>query len=136
MPWEKTDIADAYVAFLRGSSAPLLALLAPDVLDHVSGRRGVGIWRAVEEWLSHSFAAVEVDLHAAADDGDRVLVWLTLRANHVGSAFPWMKGRAPSGRPIAWPQLHVFRVAGDQIVEHWAVRDDLRVLEAIDRAAD
>jgi hypothetical protein len=28
--------------------------------------------------------------------------------------------------------VHVFRRAGGRITEHWAVRDDLRVLEAID----
>ena len=31
-------------------------------------------------------------------------------------------------------QLHVFAVDGDRLTEHWAVRDDLRVIEAVDTA--
>lgn len=46
-----------------------------------------------------------------------------------------MADRAPTHRRVAWAQFHVFRTVGDKIVEHWAVRDDLRVLEAIDRPA-
>jgi predicted SnoaL-like aldol condensation-catalyzing enzyme len=26
-----------------------------------------------------------------------------------------------------WSQIHIVRISGGQIVEHWAVRDDLRV---------
>jgi hypothetical protein len=33
---------------------------------------------------------------------------------------------------VAWSQVHVFRVESDFIVEHWAVRGDLQLLEAID----
>ena len=51
---------------------------------------------------------------------------------HVGSGFPWLRGRPPSGRQVEWAQVHMFRVADGSLREHWAVRDDLRVLEAID----
>jgi hypothetical protein len=47
---------------------------------------------------------------------------------------PWLGDRAPSGAQIAWNQLHVFAVEGDHLTEHWAVRDDLRVIEAVDTA--
>ena len=31
-----------------------------------------------------------------------------------------------------WKQLHVFAVEDGRLTEHWAVRDDLRLIEAID----
>jgi len=67
------------------------------------------------------------------DDG-RLAVWVTLHGRHVGRGMPWLGDRAPSGAQIAWSQLHVFAVEGDQLTEHWAVRDDLRVIEAVDAA--
>jgi predicted ester cyclase len=135
MPLDKSTVADAYVRYLEGHGERLLSLFATDALDHVSGQTGAEIWSTVGAWLQESFADVTVDLHSVAqDDEARVLVWVTLHGTHVGSAFPWMRDRRPSGRRVAWQQLHVFRTQGDSITEHWAVRDDLRVLDAIDRA--
>ena len=75
-----------------------------------------------------------VDLHSvAADDHGRILIWITLHGTHIGSGFPWMAGRPATGTRVAWTQLHVFRIDDDRLMEHWAVRDDLRVLEAIDQ---
>ena len=68
----------------------------------------------------------------AASDGDRVIAWLTLNGIHVGSGFPWLRGRTASNRTVVWRQVHIYRVTETELVEHWAVRDDLRVLEAID----
>lgn len=65
------------------------------------------------------------------DDG-RIFVWVTVAGTHVGSAFPWLGDRPAGGRRVAWKQVHIFRTEADRIIEHWAVRDDLRVLEAID----
>jgi len=130
---DKSEVAEAYVQFLHGECERLLGLLSDDFLDNVSGQRGREIWRVVASWVSSSFTDVVIDLHSVAEDGDgRVLVWLTLHGTHIGSAFPWMRDRVPSARRVAWPQLHVFRIDGESLAEHWAVRDDLRVLEAID----
>ncbi len=103
-----------------------------DFLDNVSGQRGPDIWRLVKRWMTESFDERTADLHLVAAEGDRVIVWLTLHATHIGSGFPWLEGRAASGRRIAWRQVHIFRVHDEAVLEHWAVRDDLRVLESID----
>lgn len=132
----KNDVADAYVSFMRGDGQDLLALVGDDFFDNVSKQRGSQIWRTVAAWLAASFADADVELHAVAEDDDgRVLVWITFNATHIGSDFPFMADRAPTHRRVAWAQLHVFRTVGDKIVEHWAIRDDLRVLEVIDRSA-
>ena len=133
MVLDNTDVGAAYTDFLRGEPDALLALVDDEFLDNVSGQRGPGILHTVGAWLSDSFSDVEVDLHALAkaDDG-RVLVWVTLHGTHIGSAFPFMASRPPTGGRVAWPQVHIFRIAGDRLVEHWAVRNDLRLLEAID----
>jgi hypothetical protein len=48
---------------------------------------------------------------------------------------PWLGNRPPSGAEIVWSQLHVFAVEGDKLTEHWALRDDLRVIEAVSAAS-
>lgn len=109
--------------------------MADDIYDHVSQQTGTEIWNVVLGWLAESFADTTVEVEMAAADGDRVMVWLTLTGTHVGSGFPWLRGRPGSGRRITWRQVHIYRVTETHAVEHWAVRDDLRVLEAIDAAA-
>ena len=110
-----------------------MSLVADDFWDNVSRQRGPDIWRLVATWLSSTFADVAVDLHSAAQDDDsRTLVWVTLHGTHIGSAFPFLRDRVPTGRRVACSQVHVFRVEADVIVEHWAVRGDLQLLEAID----
>jgi predicted ester cyclase len=131
---DKSEVAGAYVDFMRGDGDRLLALVADDFFDNVSGQRGPGIWQTVADWLSISFSDVVVDLHSVTEDDDgRVLVWITFHGTHTGSGFPWMAGRSASGKRVAWAQLHVFRIDSDRLVEHWVVGDDLRVLETIDQ---
>lgn len=43
-------------------------------------------------------------------------------------------GPGAQGRQVAWKQLHVFATDRDHLTEHWAVRDDLSVIEAVDAA--
>ena len=125
-------IGGLYADFMATGDESLLALFGDDFHDHVSDQRGAGIWLVIKRWLDESFADREVDVHSVATDDDLVLVWVTVKGTHVGSAFPWLGSRPASGRRVTWRQVHIFRHAMGKITEHWAVRDDLRVLEAID----
>jgi predicted ester cyclase len=125
-------IGGLYADFMATGDESFLALLGADFHDHVSDQRGPGIWLVVKRWLNESFADREVDVHSVATDDDLVLVWATVEGTHVGSAFPWLGSRPASGRRVSWRQVHIFRLEMGKITEHWAVRDDLRVLETID----
>ena len=35
------------------------------------------------------------------------------------------------GNAITWPQVHVFRLEQGLVVEHWAVRDDVALLDSV-----
>lgn len=99
MTLDAYTVAGAFVNFTRGAEDNLFELMADDCLDHVSGRRGREIWGTVSKWLLESFADIEVELHAVGTaDGDRVMIWITTHGTHVGSAFPWMRGRPATGR--------------------------------------
>jgi lactoylglutathione lyase len=128
-------IADGYERWAVSGDRTVMDMFSPDFYDNVSGRSGLGIFEVVESWLDASFEDRRVEHHATMFEGDRVMVWYTAYGRHIGNAFPRMADCQISGADIAWPQLHVFRVEGGLVVEHWAVRDDYGVVEQIKTAA-
>jgi hypothetical protein len=129
------EVAQAYARWIASGEPDFQAMMSRDLHDHVSGQTGPETWDLVWSWIESSFDERRAELHGWGnlDDG-RIAVWVTLHGKHVGSEMPWLGERPPSGARIAWKQLHVFAVEGDRLTEHWAVRDDLRVIEAIEAA--
>jgi hypothetical protein len=131
---EAGQVARAYALWIENGEPDFQAMMRSDLRDHVSGRRGPQTWDMVWGWIEKSFEERRAELHACGtlDDG-RIAVWVSLHGRHIGSEMPWLGSRPPSGAEIVWSQLHVFAVEGDELTEHWAVRDDLRVIEAVER---
>ena len=67
------------------------------------------IWSRVEDVLA---------------EGDRVVVRWTAGGTHRGS----FCGVPPTGRSGSTMGIHIFRVAGGRIVEHWGNSDDLGLM--------
>ena len=44
---------------------------------------------------------------------------------------PLLAGTAPTGVEVSWTFIHIWRVENGRIVEHWACRDDLGLLQQI-----
>jgi len=59
---------------------------------------------------------LHVELEEMLADDDQVVAWLR------------MTGTAPSGRRVDFHHAQRFRLRDGLIVEHWAVRDDLRAM--------
>jgi len=72
----------------------------------------------------------DVDLEIA--EGDLVVELITSTGTQSGEVAhtPWGPV-APTGRPVSWQSVRIYRVSGGKIVEHWAVRDDLHMLQQI-----
>jgi len=124
-------LARGYAAYLESGDDSVLDQFSPEFFDNVSGQRGLDIFRTVGRWLDKSLAERSVEVHAAMSDADRVMIWLTLHGTHVGNGFPRLLGLPVSGRTVDWPQVHIFRLSDGLVVEHWAVRDDARLLDHI-----
>ena len=133
---EARSVAQAYARWIADGDPDFQSMMSPDLHDHVSGDTGPQIWDVVWGWIEKSFEDRRAELHGwgTLEDG-RIAVWVTLHGKHIGSGMPWLKDRPPSGAQIAWKQLHVFAVNAGRLTEHWAVRDDLRVIQAIDSVA-
>ena len=111
---------------------PLLDdLVAVDLINHAAGPQG-------RDGLSSILRTIEVDLgptvlehHHLVAEGDLVVHHVTLRGTHRKSSMPLLADVPVTGRSIRWAFVHLWRVADGRLVEHWATRDDLGLLEQL-----
>jgi steroid delta-isomerase-like uncharacterized protein len=114
----------------RGNLGLIDELLAPDFVDHgeVPGiphnREGVNAFMTM---LRKAFP----DLHATVDDviaeGEKVVQRTTAQGTMKGE----FAGMPPSGKSASWQQVHIIRFANGKQVEHWAVVDQLGMLQQL-----
>jgi predicted ester cyclase len=129
---QATTLVEGYLRYMHDGDDSLVdEVFAEDCLDHVSGQTGRDIWRTVRAWSEATFADAHYDLTAIVSEGDRVVVWFTTHARHVGNAFPMLAGRPVTHREISWDHVHMFRIARGKLAEHWAVRNDLHLLQQL-----
>src|SRR4051812_32729883 len=109
----------------------LVALFTADTFDHVGRRAGPEWWREVYSFLYATLPDLQATLEDLVTEGDRVVARLTTTGTHLGSEIPFLRGIAPTGRPVEWSQHHSFRLVNGKIAEHWANRDDLGFLRQV-----
>jgi predicted ester cyclase len=92
---------------------------------------GVAGARATYDWLHSAYADLRWTIHTVVAEGEWVVARTTMSGHQtgpfvtytpdgeVGQVFP------ATGRRFAASQTHWFRIAGGQLVEHRADRDDL-----------
>jgi predicted ester cyclase len=106
--------------------------LASDFLNHVSGKRGIEDMQRIITYVRTAFpdGRVKVDLEIA--EGDMVMQLITSTGTHAGDVLhtPWGPV-APTGRPVSWPSVRIYRIVDGKIAEHWAVRDDMTMLRQL-----
>jgi predicted ester cyclase len=76
------------------------------------------------------------DLHYVVDDvvadGDKVVQRVTGSGTMLGPLF----GLSATGRSASWSEIHINRVDGGKVVEHWSVTDQLWMLPQLGLSAD
>lgn len=112
------------------------ALYAVNAKNHGRevGRDGM---QKVFEALFSVFPDFTYRIEESTAEGDRVVCKVTMTGTHRGQpTLPdifggMLAGVAPTGKPVKVLQFHSFRLAGGQITEHAAVRDDLGMLQQL-----
>ena len=106
-------------------------LIAAEYLDHESpgdtppGPDGA---RRTVVWLRGAFPDLAYDVHDVFGAGDRVALRCTTSGTHTGE----FRGFPATGRRFAMEAIHIYRLEGGRIAEHWAVRNDLAMLSQLD----
>jgi predicted ester cyclase len=97
------------------------ALFAPDFVDRnaawtvTSLAELKGIIIAAHEGLD--FVANTDALYPAGED--RVVMHITFTGRHIGEFF----GRPPTGRPVVWTSIEVYRLVDGKVAERWVQAD-------------
>jgi lactoylglutathione lyase len=106
-------------------------LVAADMVNHAAGPQGREGLKRILSVIEDDLGPVTVEQHHLIGDGDLVAQHLTLHGKHYGSTMPLLADVTVTARPAAWTFIHIWRVADGLIVEHWACRDDLGLLEQL-----
>ena len=86
------------------------------------------------EGLKKTVAALRAafpDLHSNVEEllevGDKVVYRGTLRGTSLGE----LMGMEPTGMPFKVTEIHIDRIVGGRIVEHWGLVDEMGVMEQL-----
>ena len=106
-------------------------LIAENFLQHAAGPQGRDGLRQTLATLDHDLDHPTATIHRVIAQDDLVVVQLTMHGRHVASTMPLLAELAPTGEPVAWDFIHIWRVVDGSIVEHWACRDDVALLAQV-----
>jgi len=96
----------------------------------------------VQRSLDHMRLMVETwrtafpDLHFTVDEqiaeGNQVFSHCTLTGTHLGTfKHPYWGSLPPTGKHFTVKHMHLFRLHDGKVIEHWAVMDDLGMLQQL-----
>lgn len=132
--------ADAYRAVVQrlfdevweqGDITAIDEIFAPEYIDHGAPpgipNRGPKNHKRLLAMLRSAFPDISNTLEEVIVEENKAAFRNTLRGTHQG---PFM-GIAPTGRSFVQGQVHIVRFSGDKMVEHWAARDDLGMMQQL-----
>jgi predicted ester cyclase len=114
-----------------GDSAVIDDLVAADMVNHAAGPQGREGLRLILRTIDDDLGPVTAEQHHLIGEGDLVAQHLTVHGTHRASTMPLLAEAPVSGRPAAWEFIHIWRVVDGVIVEHWACRDDMGLVEQL-----
>lgn len=115
--------------FVQGRAEAVDELLADDFVSHTWRSTGDGradLRRAMER-LSTVLAGARFTIEDMIAEGDRVVARVTAEATQVGE----LMGLPPSGRTYRIGEIHIFRIRGGRVVEHWHQYDQLGMMRQL-----
>lgn len=119
-------------AWNKGDLTVVDEVMADDLVAHDPNFPGGGVRGrdAFKEQLQQARTGMpdaRIEIEDVLGEGDRTVVRFTVYGTHLGELF----GIPTSGRQVRAATLLVSRFAGARIVEEWAVRDMLGLLQQI-----
>ena len=111
--------------------APLDDLVTTDMVNHAAGPQGRDGLRSILRTIEVDLGPTALELHHLIAEGDLVVQHVTLHGTHRASTMPLLADVPATSRSAAWTFIHIWRVVDGMIVEHWACRDDMGLLEQL-----
>lgn len=105
-------------------------LIHPDVIIHslLGNYQGQTAMRGiVQAWLK-GFPDLQVANDIVISENDIVSIQWRAKGTHHGE----FKGKQPTGKPVSYSGVTVYRIKNNQIVEYWAYLDMQHLLSQIE----
>lgn len=106
-------------------------LIRPDYVEHVPLPPGFPAGLAGFKQFVTVLRAAFPDVHFTVEDeileGDKMVERVTVRGTHQGE----FMGIPATGKQVTWTEIHIGRMAGGKLVEHWANQDQLGLLQQL-----
>jgi predicted ester cyclase len=118
-------------AVIEGNSAVVDELCSPEVINHAaaSNNRGIDAMKRVVGFSKAAQPDQKWSWKSVVAEGDIVIVYGVREATWQAEKFRGLT--TPQGKQVAVELAHMFRLHGGKIVEHWAVRDDLGLMQQL-----
>jgi predicted ester cyclase len=125
------ELVRAYTrdVFDEGDVSAVDRYLAPNFVNHVTGRSGTEDFRRLAAELSAPEASNVIEFMVAEGDLVVALMTVTRTVRSDTTIFGYaVEGR---GQSYTVQHVHIYRVADGKISEHWALRDDISMLRQL-----
>ncbi|CCH89291.1 Glyoxalase/bleomycin resistance protein/dioxygenase [Modestobacter italicus] len=127
----KDVVAELFRRQKAGDDTVLDDLVAPDMINHAAGPQGREGLRTILRTIEVDLGPTGLEQHHLIGEGDLVVQHVTLHGTHRASTMPLLADVPVSGRPAVWTFIHIWRVVDGMLVEHWACRDDMGLVEQL-----
>ena len=116
--------------FNNGNLAVIDELIAPEAITHEESPVG-NAGREAVRFLANTFHTAFRDFHVTPEDmiaeGDKVVARATFTGTHKGE----LMGIPPTGQAVRVNLIDFVRFANGQMVEHWAITDNMSLMEQL-----
>lgn len=115
--------------FVEGRTEAVDELLADDFVGHTwpsTGHPKDDLKAAIER-TSKGLSDARFDIEDMIAEGDRVAVRLTASATQTGE----LMGMPASGKRYSIGEIHIFRIRGGQVIEHWHQFDQMAMMKQL-----
>jgi predicted ester cyclase len=106
-------------------------LVAADLVNHAAGPQGREGLRQILRTIEADLGPTILEQQHLIGEGDLAVQHVKLHGTHRNSTMPLLADVPVAGHPAAWTFIHIWRVADGMLVEHWACRDDMGLLEQL-----
>ena len=120
-----------HAAWNEGDAEPMRGLLADGYVRHSGGHGERSLDRAglldVITSVREAFPDLETSIDDMFGEGDALAIRWSSAGTHQGAFL----GVPPTGRRITLTGIHVMRVEGGKVVEHWGQQDSLGLMQQL-----
>jgi len=116
--------------FNKGNLAVVDELVAPDMIEHgnvAKAATGPETVKQVAVFCRTLFPDVHFALEQMIAEEEKVMAYMTVTGTHQGDLI----GIPPTGKHVAYLQLHFMRIVDGKMAEHWEIRDEMTMFRQL-----